>query len=49
MNNNFEISLVVFMPNITTNHAITYTNKNIINSDGYSHWWIVYLDLELIN
>ena len=24
--NNFEISLVVFMPNITTNRAITYTN-----------------------
>ena len=24
--NNFEISLVVFIPNITTNHAITYTN-----------------------
>ena len=24
--NNFEVSLVVFMPNITTNHAITYTN-----------------------
>ena len=24
--NNFEISLVVFMPNITTNLAITYTN-----------------------
>ena len=23
----FEISLVVFMPNITTNHAITYTNN----------------------
>ena len=23
---NFEISLVVFMPNINTNHAITYTN-----------------------
>ena len=23
---NFEISLVVFMPQITTNHAITYTN-----------------------
>ena len=23
--NNFEISLVVFMPNITTNRAITYT------------------------
>ena len=26
MYNNFEISLVVRMPNITTNHAITYTN-----------------------
>ena len=25
--NNFKISLVVFMPNITTNHAITYTNS----------------------
>ena len=25
--NNFEISLLVFMPNITTNHAITYTNR----------------------
>ena len=24
--NNFEISLEVFMPNIVTNHAITYTN-----------------------
>ena len=24
--NNFEISFLVFMPNITTNHAITYTN-----------------------
>ena len=24
---NFEISLVVFMPKITTNHAITYTNS----------------------
>ena len=24
--NNFEISLVVFMPNITINQAITYTN-----------------------
>ena len=24
--NNFEISLVLFMPNITTDHAITYTN-----------------------
>ena len=26
MYNNFEISLEVFMPNITTNHTITYTN-----------------------
>ena len=25
--NNFEISLVVFMPNITTNHAITYISQ----------------------
>ena len=24
--NNFKISLVVFMPNITANRAITYTN-----------------------
>ena len=29
-NNNFEILLVVFMPNITTNHAITYTNYIIL-------------------
>ena len=28
MYNKFEILLVVFMPNITTNHAITYTNFN---------------------
>ena len=28
--NDFEISLVVFMPNITTNHAITYTNYSTI-------------------
>ena len=26
MYNNFEITRVVFMSNITTNHAITYTN-----------------------
>ena len=26
--NNFEISLAVFMTNITTNHAITYTNPS---------------------
>ena len=29
---NFEISLVVFMPNITTNHAITYTNDFIVRT-----------------
>ena len=29
--NNFEISPVVFMPNITTNHAITYTNVSTLN------------------
>ena len=28
MYNNFEISLVVFIPNITTNRAITYTNSD---------------------
>ena len=28
MYNNFEISLVVFMPNVTTNHVITYTNND---------------------
>jgi len=26
MYNNFEISLLVFMPNITTNYAIAYAN-----------------------
>ena len=33
--NNFEISLVVFMPNITTNHAITYTNLRV--GDTYTN------------
>ena len=28
---NVEISLVVFVPNITTNHAITYTNNREVN------------------
>ena len=28
---NFEISLAVFMPNITTNHAITHTNRKYNN------------------
>ena len=30
--NNFEISLVVFMPNITTNHAFTNTNYKLFYS-----------------
>ena len=29
--NNFEISLVVFMSNVPTNHAITYTNTSVEN------------------
>ena len=29
MYNNFEKSLVVFMQNITTNHAISYTNTQV--------------------
>ena len=29
MYNNVKISLVVFMPNITTNHAINYTNQTL--------------------
>ena len=28
--NNLEISLAIFMPNITTNHAITYTKLTAI-------------------
>ena len=31
MYNNFEISLVVFMPNITTNHAIAYTKSATVH------------------
>ena len=44
MYNNFEISLVVFMPNITTNHAITYTNKtkNILISHFRTHLKVVF-------
>ena len=29
--NNFEISLVVFRPNIATNHAITYTYSQFVD------------------
>ena len=32
--NNLQISLVVFMPNITTNHAITYTNSKGLFGDS---------------
>ena len=35
MYNNFEISFVVFMTNITTNHAITYTNYRNRNGTGF--------------
>ena len=39
--NNFEISLVVFMPIITTNHAITYTNSTFVSlrwcNTNYDH------------
>ena len=35
MYNNFEISPVVFMPNITTNYAITYTNPTTVAHKGH--------------
>ena len=34
--NNFELSLMVFVPNITTNHAITYTNIDLRHQYGIS-------------
>ena len=34
LHNNLEISRVVFMPNITTNHAITYINNNNNNNNN---------------
>ena len=43
--NNFEIWLVVFTPNITSNHAITYTNEklkkisNIDQNHGQNPFW----------
>ena len=33
---NFEKSLVVFMPNITSNHAITYTNQEVFSSLNFT-------------
>ena len=50
--NNFEISLVVFMPNTTTKHAITYTNLLLI--DIWHTWsevaplWPISFSKELI-
>ena len=38
MSNNFEISLVVFVPNTTTNHAITYTNFFVLT---YEYMYII--------
>ena len=40
--NNFEISLVVFMPNITTNHAITYTNQDNLVLDVIHQNYLTY-------
>ena len=37
---NFDLSLVVFMPNSTTNHAITYTNR-VYMGDALSVSFIV--------
>ena len=37
--NNFQISLVGFMSNITTNHAITYTNKDVFLVTGVFFAW----------
>ena len=58
--NNFEISVIVFMPNITTNNAITYmlikgglydnsNNKLIIFIQGAHLPWVFRGALEIIN
>ena len=39
--NNLEIFLVVFMPNITTNPAITYTNDRNNNNNDNNRFWVV--------
>ena len=41
--NNFEISLVVFMPNITSNHAITYTNSFMKGLNGLFLFFFLFL------
>ena len=47
MYNNFEISLVVFKPNITTNHAITHTNTTRGNFTRLTACEITYTNLEI--
>ena len=44
--NNFESSVVVFMPNIITNHAITYTNTKK-KSNNFERNWARLLELFL--
>ena len=43
--NNFEISLLVFMQNIATNHAITYANihRSLVCT------WVWFSDVVLMN
>ena len=38
--NNFEISRLVFIPNIITNHAITYTNRKSPNLHNQAKPWV---------
>ena len=48
--NNFKTSLALFMPNITTNHAITYTNttRDISKLSEISLAVIVYNNFEIL-
>ena len=52
MYNNLETSLVVFMPNITTNHAITYTNfyegDTVVDYQKYKETWVWSLNLQYL-
>ena len=44
--NSFEISLVVFMTNITTNNAITYTSKTLPTKIYFAtiiHCWFLFI------
>ena len=45
MYNNFEKSLAVFMPNITTNHAITYTYLEVTKKLQLLDFFAVCLNL----